>query len=51
MDFANRLEKATIDTIEAGEMTGDLARITTLENPTTLNTRDFIVAIAGRLRG
>ena len=51
VDFANRLEKATIDTIEAGEMTGDLARITTLENPTTLNTRDFIVAIAGRLRG
>ena len=51
VDFANRLEKATIDTIEAGEMTGDLARITTLENPTTLNTRDFIEAIAGRLRG
>ena len=51
VDFANRLEKATIDTIEAGEMTGDLARITTLENPTTLNTRDFIGAIAGRLRG
>ena len=51
VDFANRLEKATIDTIEAGEMTGDLARITTLENPTTLNTRDFIMAIAGRLRG
>ena len=51
VNFANRLEKATIDTIEAGEMTGDLARITTLENPTTLNTRDFIGAIAGRLRG
>ena len=50
VDFANRLEKATIDTIEAGEMTGDLARITTLENPTTLNTHDFIGAIAGRLK-
>ncbi len=47
--FADRLEKATIDTIEAGEMTGDLARITTLPNPTTLSTRDFILAIAKRL--
>ena len=50
VNFANRLEKATIDTIEAGEMTGDLARITTFENPTTLNTHDFIGAIAGRLK-
>ena len=47
--FADRLEKATLDTIEAGEMTGDLARITTLPNPTTLSTRDFILAIAKRL--
>lgn len=49
VDFADRLEKATLDTIEAGKMTGDLARITTLENPTTLSTRDFILAIAKRL--
>ncbi|MDE8702699.1 NADP-dependent isocitrate dehydrogenase [Adlercreutzia equolifaciens] len=49
VDFANRLEQATLDTIEAGEMTGDLARITTLENPTTLSTGDFIKAIARRL--
>ncbi len=47
--FADRLEAATLDTIEAGEMTGDLARITTLENPTTLSTGDFIKAIAKRL--
>ncbi len=47
--FADRLEQATIATIEAGEMTGDLAAITTLENPTKLNTRDFIMAVAGRL--
>ena len=33
------------DTIEAGKMTGDLARITTLPNPTTLGTREFILAI------
>ena len=49
VNFADRLEKATLDTIEAGEMTGDLARITTLENPTTLSTRDFLLAIATRL--
>ena len=49
MAFADRLEAATLDTIEAGEMTGDLARITTLENPTTLSTGDFIKAIAKRL--
>ena len=47
--FADRLEAATLDTIDAGEMTGDLARITTLENPTTLSTGDFIKAIAKRL--
>ncbi len=47
--FADRLEAATLDTIEAGEMTGDLARITTLENPTTLSTGEFIKAIARRL--
>ena len=47
--FADRLEAATLDTIEAGEMTGDLARITTLENPITLSTGDFIKAIAKRL--
>ena len=49
MAFANRLEKATLETIEAGEMTGDLARITTLENPKVLSTEAFIDAIAGRL--
>ena len=47
--FADRLEQATIATIEAGEMTGDLAAITTLDNPTKLNTQDFIKAIASRL--
>ncbi len=31
-------------------MTGDLARITTLENVTTLDTEDFIHAVAERLR-
>ena len=49
VDFANRLEAATIHTIEAGKMTGDLARITTLPNPTTLGTREFILAIRDTL--
>ena len=49
VDFAHRLEQATIDTIEAGTMTGDLAAITTLENVTRVNTREFIQAIAERL--
>ena len=47
--FADRLEKATLDTIEAGEMTGDLVAITTLPNPKKLNTLEFIEAIASRL--
>ena len=49
VDFAKRLERATVKTIEDGRMTGDLARITTLKNPTTLNTRDFILAIREEL--
>ena len=49
MEFADKLEKATIDTIEAGKMTKDLALITTLENPTVLNSEQFIKAIAKRL--
>ena len=49
VDFAKRLEWATVKTIEDGRMTGDLARITTLENPTKLNTHDFILAIREEL--
>ena len=45
MAFADRLEKATLDTIESGKMTKDLALITTLEHPTVLNSKDFILAI------
>ena len=43
--FADRLEKACIDTIESGKMTKDLALITELENPTVLNSEGFIKAI------
>ena len=49
MAFADRLEAATINTIEAGEMTGDLARITTIDSPKVLSTEAFIDAIAARL--
>ncbi|MDD6401421.1 MAG: NADP-dependent isocitrate dehydrogenase [Lachnospiraceae bacterium] len=45
MDFADKLEAATIKTIEDGKMTKDLALITTLENVTVLNSENFIKAI------
>lgn len=50
VDFANRLEKATIDTIESGKMTGDLGAISTLENITVLNSEEFIHEIANHLQ-
>ena len=49
MDFADRLEKATISTIEEGYMTKDLAMITTLPEVHVLNSEGFIKAIAERL--
>ena len=48
-DFAGKLEKATLDTIESGKMTKDLALITSLEDVTVLNSKDFILAIRERL--
>ena len=50
-DFADRLEKATIDTIESGEMTKDLAGMFKLDGVTVkaLNSREFLEAIAKRL--
>ncbi len=47
--FSRRLEKATIDTIESGVMTGDLATITSLPNPVRADTEEFIAAIAARM--
>lgn len=49
MEFADKLEKATLNTIESGKMTKDLALITTIENPTVLNSKDFILAIRKNL--
>lgn len=45
MAFADKLEKATLKTIEDGKMTKDLALITELENVTVLNSEGFIKAI------
>ena len=45
MSFADKLEAATIKTIEDGKMTKDLALITSLESVTVLNSADFIKAI------
>ena len=43
--FADKLEEATLSTIESGKMTKDLALITSIENPTILNSEQFILAI------
>ncbi len=49
VDFAHKLEQATLQTIEEGKMTGDLAAMTTIPNPTILKSRAFIQAIAEKL--
>ena len=43
--FADKLEKATIDTIENGTMTKDLALITTMKDVTVADSEEFIKAI------
>ncbi len=45
MDFADKLEKATIQTIEDGKMTKDLALITSLKDVIVLNSENFIKEI------
>ena len=45
VDFADKLEKASIKTIEDGDMTKDLALLSELDNIKTLNTFDFIKEI------
>lgn len=48
-EFADKLEKATVTTIENGRMTKDLALITSLKDVTVLNSRDFILAVREEL--
>lgn len=45
VNFADKLEKACLITIESGKMTKDLALITSLQDPTVLNSENFIKAI------
>ena len=49
--FAKKLEKATVETIEAGEMTGDLVSLFKAEGvtPKKLNSREFLQSVASRL--
>ncbi len=51
MKFADALETATLETIEAGKMTKDLALITSIPNPTALSSEGFIQAIRETLEG
>ncbi|MCI7766707.1 MAG: NADP-dependent isocitrate dehydrogenase [Oscillospiraceae bacterium] len=48
-DYAEKLEKATIRTIEEGVMTGDLYVLSHLENKKKVNTEDFLLEINKRL--
>ena len=47
--FAEKLERATLKTIEDGKMTKDLALITSLDKVTVLNSQDFIRAVRDTL--
>ncbi len=49
VDFAEKLEKASITTIEEGIMTGDLASLSTVENKKVVDTETFLVEIKSRL--
>ena len=49
MAFADKLEKATLGTIEDGIMTGDLYMISKLENKKKVNSKEFLEAINERL--
>ena len=49
MDFADKLEKASLDTINGGVMTKDLAALTDLKEVKAVNSFDFIKAIRSNL--
>ena len=48
-DFADRLEKASVETIESGTITGDLKNLIDVPDKNVVNTEDFLKAIASRL--
>ncbi|MCI1964853.1 MAG: NADP-dependent isocitrate dehydrogenase [Oscillospiraceae bacterium] len=47
--FAEKLEYATIQTVESGTMTGDLTRITTLTETNLVDTETFLTAVRSRM--
>ncbi len=47
--FAEKLEQASIQTVENGIMTGDLAKITTLPKKQSVDTETFLNAIRTQL--
>lgn len=49
IQFADKLEKAVIATIEDGTMTGDLVAMSDLPGKTKVNSEEFLKAIAGKL--
>ena len=49
-DFADKIEKATIQTIEEGVMTGDLYLLSKLENKKKVDTEEFLHAVDERLK-
>lgn len=49
INFAKKLEEASIKTIENGIMTGDLASISTLENKKVVDTQTFLIEIKRNL--
>ncbi|MBN1776320.1 MAG: NADP-dependent isocitrate dehydrogenase [Clostridiales bacterium] len=48
-DFADRVERASIDTIESGIITGDLISLLDHPEKRTVNTAEFLEAVASRL--
>ena len=50
VNFADCLEKATVQTIEDGVMTGDLYLLSTLENKQKVDTEAFLRAVNDRLK-
>ncbi len=48
-DYADKLEKATVSTIESGIMTGDMAALSTIENKRTVYSEEFLSTIADKL--
>ena len=50
MTFADKLEKATIQTIEDGVMTGDLVMISSLDNKKKVDSEEFLHEVNARLK-